>query len=386
MSQPLLPASIPEAIAALHADLPDHIFTPAFKDACLYLDRFVGALAVEMARDLGLAVGTTHAVDSLLAQRQWSEAGRLALRWLFETLTLYGHATPTGDGWRLEHLALPTPAAAIEAEALASHPRAAPAYEVLRTAAAALPAVLAGTVRGEDVLFGANTLSLWFSYFSNDNPHYAPTNAICAAALARALPPASRILEVGGGGGSAGLAIAAELAASGKPPAFYLFTELQPAFLRRGARLLQPALGERCTFAAKTYDINQDPAVLGIEEASLDAVVAVNTLHLASDLVPTLRRLSRLLRPGGALVLGEAMRPEHTGTVHLELPFALLDSYARVQLDEDLRPRPGFLTVRQWQRALAAAGLRDVAVLPAAIQRCAELYPGFYAGAVVGRR
>jgi SAM-dependent methyltransferase len=386
MRPALLPAPIPETIAELHPDLPDHIFTPAFKTACLILDRFVGALAVEIARDLGLEAGTTHSLDSLLAQRKWSDAGRPALRWLFETLTLYGHATPTADGWQLESLSLPTPSAAIESEALASCPHAAPAYEVLRIAAAALPAVLAGTSRGEDALFGARTLSLWFSYFSNENPHYAPANAICATAVARAVPGAARLLEVGGGGGSAGLAIAQELAARGKPPAFYLFTELQPAFLRRGARLLQPILGEHGTFVAKTYDINQDPGGLGIEEESLDAVVAVNTLHLASDLVLTLHRLSRLLRPGGALVLGEVMRPEHTGTVHLELPFALLDSYARVQLDENLRPRPGFLTVRQWQRALEGAGLHEITVLPAAIQRCAELYPGFYAGAVMGRR
>jgi len=386
VSRALLPAPIPEGLSALHPDVPATVFSQDFRDACLTLDRYVGAVALELAHTLHLASAEVPSATALLDERGWCQAGEPALRWLLDTLVLYGHAERTGEGWRVAAPAPATPSATLEAEAVRALPAAAPAYAVMRIAAAALPDVLAGSCRGEDALFNAGTLPLWFAYFNNDNPHYYPNNAMAALAVARAVPAGARILEVGGGAGSAAVAIATALHESGKPPASYLFTELQPAFLRRGARAAQAALGTGCTVVAKTFDINEEPATLGVEPASLDAIVGVNTLHLAVDLVATLTRLATLLRPGGVLVLGEVLRPAHTGTVHLELPFALLDSYARVKLEMELRPRPGFLTVAQWRRALAAAGYRQVSVLPAAIQRCAELYPGFYAGALVAHR
>lgn len=386
MTRALLPMSLPPALDDLHADLPAGVLTQSFKNACLFMDRFVGALALEIAEELKLHAGEVGPLESVLAERRWSSAGGPALHWLLDTLALYGFAEKHRDRWLLTPSEPAVASSAIEAEAVGALPSAAPAYQVLRIAAAAFSEVLAGTCRGEDALFNPQHLGLWFSYFSNDNPHYYPNNAVCAVALARLAPAGAHILEVGGGAGSAGLAIAAQLAASGKPPASYLFTELQPAFLRRGARSVQAALPAACTFASRILDINRDPAEIGLEDGSLDAVVGVNTLHLAGDLVATLARLGRLLRPGGALVLGEVMRPVHTETVHLELPFALLDSYARVSLDGRFRPRPGFLTAPQWLAAFAAAGFTATALLPAAIQQCAELYPGFYCGAVVGRR
>ncbi len=117
---------------------------------------------------------------------------------------------------------------------------------MLALCAAALPAVLRGELRGQDALFGPTTLGLWFDYFSNSNPHYALNNVIAGAAVARAARPGARILEVGGGGGSAAEAALAALTQAGKPPSAYVFTELQPAFLRRGARAVQRALPAGC--------------------------------------------------------------------------------------------------------------------------------------------
>ncbi len=386
MTAARLPMPIPEALARLHADLPASVFDDAFRAACYRLDCFVGALVAELALELGLAPGEVASVESLLAQRGWQETAEVVVRWLLDTLVLYGHGDRCGAGWRLAPLTVERPSAELAADAVATLPAAAPAYEVMQRAAKALAAVLSGTCRGEEVLFNASTLALWFSYFSNDNPHYAPNNTVTAIAVARTVPAGAHLLELGGGAGSAGVAVAHALARAGKPPASYLFTELQPAFLRRGARAVHGALPPDCRLAAKVFDLNGDPGELGIAAAGLDAIVAVNTLHLATDLVPTLTRLATLLRPGGVLVLGEVMRPVHTGTVHLELPFALLDSYRRVTLDPAVRPQPGFLTVHQWRRALYLAGLAEVTVLPAAIEACATLYPGFYTAALVARR
>jgi hypothetical protein len=50
-----------------------------------------------------------------------------------------------------------------------------------------------------------------------------------------------------------------------------------------------------------------------------------------------------------------------------------------------IRPRPGFMSARGWVRALEAAGFSEITVLPAQIERCAEIYPGSYSGAITAR-
>ena len=383
---PRLPMTIPSDLGAIAADLPPGVLDEAFRQACQRLDRYIGALAWEVASALELGPGAQPAADVLLRQRTWSEAGFLALRWLLETLALYGLAEGEGSGWRLA--APPSPrstSAEIRAEAERITPTAAPAYEVLARCAAALPAVLRGEQRGEDALFGPATLGLWFDYFSNANPHYAPNNVIAGSAVARAAHAGCRVLEVGGGGGSAALAALAALALAGVTPSAYVFTELQPAFLRRGTRAVQQALPPAAELRSLRLDINLDPAAQGLAPGTIDVAFGVNTLHLAQDPVAALANLRALLSPGGALVLGELLRPGPTAPVHLELPFTLLEEYRRTPLIAGVRERPGFMSVGGWTRALERAGFRQVEVSPAQVERCAAIYPGFYCGALTAR-
>jgi SAM-dependent methyltransferase len=380
-----LPMTIPSDIEALHADIPPGVFDETFRHACERLDGYVGALALELAASLGLPTGEPLQLDALFTSRSWNHRGRLAVAWLLETLEMYGHAERAAGGWRLAGRRPEVASVALREEAERLVPAAKPAYEVLALSGAALPAVLRGELRGEDALFGPTTLGLWFEYFSNANPHYSPSNAITALAVARAASASCSILEFGGGGGSAGEAALLALGDAGKPPSHYLFTELQPAFLRRGARTIQKALPGGCELASMRFDINVDPASQGLEPGHFDLAFGVNTLHLAHDLPGTLTNLRGLLRPGGALVVGELLRPGPDAAVHLELPFTLLEAYRDAPLLPGIRPRPGFMSARGWVRALEAAGFSGITLLPAQIERCAEIYPGFYSGAITAR-
>ncbi len=382
---PRLPMAIPESLEALAPDIPAGVLNGTFRAASERLDRYIGALILEMASALELASGEQPDLDRLVAERGWSAGGRLGVRWLVESLELYGLSERTSGGWRLVSGPAATPAAELRAEAERLIPAAAPAYEVLALCAAALPAVLRGELRGQDALFGPATLGLWFDYFSNSNPHYALNNIIAGAAVARAACPGASVLEVGGGGGSAAEAALAALTQAGKPPSAYVFTELQPAFLRRGARTVQRALPQGCELRSLRLDINLDPGPQGLEGARFDVVFGVNTLHLAHDLTATLAHLRALLAPGGALIVGELLRPTPTAPVHIELPFTLLEEYGHVPLAEGIRERPGFMSAAGWRRALKTAGFAEVAVIPAQIERCAAIYPGFYCGAVSAR-
>lgn len=383
MSWRRLPVEIPDEIAAIADDAPEGLFNETFRAACERFDRYIGALVGELARTLELPVGSVLTPELLLSQRGWVDGGALPLRWLLEALHLYGFADASDGGWRLDRLPGGTPdASTIGAAAVQELPGSAPAYRVFDLCASSLGAVLRGERSGESALFSPATLGLWFEYFSNDNPHYAVNNLLAAAALSRVAPPGARLLEVGGGGGSAALAALACLVRDGRTPASYTFTELHPAFLRRGARALQAASPPGCSVTTMRYDIDGEPAAQGLKEREFDAILAVNTLHLGHDLVRVLARLRSLLRPGGALVLGELLRPGATAGVHIELPFTLLEAYRAAPFEAGIRRRPGFLAAEGWRRALAAAGYSEISMLPHAFSRCAKLYPGFYCGAI----
>jgi SAM-dependent methyltransferase len=377
-----LPISIPPELEALHPDIPAGILDGTFRPACERLDTYVGALALELATALELPQGKPLNPHGLVASRGWSERGGLAVAWLLETLELYGSAERTADGWRFTGGPASVPSSSLREEAERLVPAAKPAYEVLALCAAALPAVLRGELRGEDAIFGPTTLGLWFEYFSNANPHYRPSNAITGVAVARAAEAGGSILEFGGGGGSAAEAALRALGDAGKVPSRYLFTELQPAFLRRGARKVREALPGGCELASTRFDINLDPVGQGLTPGTFDLAFGVNTLHLAHDLLTTLANLRALLRPGGALVVGELLRPGPEAAVHLELPFTLLEAYRQAPTIPGIRLRPGFMSAQGWVRALETAGYSEISVLPAQIERCTEVYPGFYSGAI----
>ncbi len=383
MSPARLPIAIPAEIAAIATDVPAGLFSDTFNSACERFDRYIGAVVAELADALDLPSDVPLTTDGLIAQRRWTADGGLALRWLLETLSTYGLAERTNGHWRLaRRRAAGPPAAELCADAVVALPETAPAYRVFELCARALGPVLRGEARGEDVIFSPATLGLWFEYFSNDNPHYALNNVLAAAALSRAVGAGARLLEVGGGGGSAAVAALAALSAAGRPPASYTFTELHPAFLRRGTRTVQAAAPAGCTVASMRYDIDGDPEAQGMPERELDGIFAVNTLHLGRDPVAALARLRSLLRPGGALVLGELIRPDADAGVHIELPFTLLEAYRCAPLVDGIRPRPGFLAAAGWRRAALAAGFSRVSLTPAAFATCVALYPGFYCGAI----
>jgi SAM-dependent methyltransferase len=366
------------------SDVPNTAFPQSFREATQRLDQYIGALALEVAFALEIEPSGKYEPESLTRDRNWRSEGLLALRWLFETLELYGFAARKEGAWQLDLRHPILSADQLRQRAEEAIPATRPAYELMEISARNLPALLRGEIRGEDVLFSPATLGLWFDYVANTNPHYGPNNAFAALASERAVGRDARLFEVGGGGGGAAEAIVQALTESSKPPLSYTFTDIHPAFLRRGTRIVQKVAPPGCEVRSGRFDINLPADTQGFAGQLFDAVIAVNTLHLAQDLVACLRSLGTMLVEDGALIIGELIRPPY-GNVHLELPFTLLEAYRTVQLDEVYRPRPGFVTLQGWREALARAGFTDIILVPAELNHCVEEYPGFYCAAITAR-
>ena len=187
-------------------------------------------------------------------------------------------------------------------------------------------------------------------------PAFRLANAALAEAVGRAtagLPPGRRlrILEVGAGtGGTTG----SILPLLPRDRTDYVFTDVSAGFF--GAAEERFAA---CPFVSyRVLDIERDPLEQGFAAGSYDLVVASNVLHATRDVTASARRCRSLLAPGGELVLFEVL----AGRAWHDLTFGLLEGWWRFA-DAPLRVAHPLMDGAGWERALAAAGFAETAIL-----------------------
>ncbi len=379
----------PEAqFPALAARIPDpevrSLFTWPFLRVSEIFDELVDAASAEILRKAGawpVAPGTDPA--GLIAARGWVPRSLPLVAFVHAKLAAAGHLVtsegaygPSGSG--------PGNLEALETELAAAEPDAAVAGEAVRILVDEAGLFLAGEKTGEEILFRPDRLPLWFRYFSNRNLLYSVNNHLGAVALTRLLPESGgRVLEIGGGAGSAAEAALAKL---GPRVSRYLFTEVVPTFFRRGERAARAAAAPGVTVDAAKLDMTKPWEAQGAEPGAFDAVYSVNCFHVAPDLDAVLAEARTALAPGGWLVVSECVRPlGNDQPIYVELVFDILESFTQVKLDPVARPTHGFLTPAAWRASLARAGFTDVTFLPDA-EAIARSYPSFFVSAVAARK
>jgi SAM-dependent methyltransferase len=387
-----------EDLPTLLARIPDPdiraLFTPEFVLCSEEFDRFTTEMLLRLVRRLGLdealARGTT--VAGLLEQKGYAPRAAIPLTWFLRKLASEDYLQAEGSGEKARFRArgpLPTgdPDRA-EARSRAIDARSAPPFSVVRAMVEHVPSFLRGEKTGEEILFSPSQLPLWFDYFSNDNLLYQINNRLGAEAVARALPRSRQavIVEIGGGAGSALLAVGERLAreAALRRIGRYRFTEIVPTFLRRAERSVKARFPDLPVEYSR-LDMDRDFEGQGIEPAMADIVYAVNTVHVAKDLGRTLAEVRRTLRPGGTAVFSECVRPFADQPIYVEFVFNFLENFTGVSTDEHTRPNHGFLTPENWRRAFRAAGFEAPEILPD-VESLARHYEAFFVAAVMARR
>lgn len=363
------------------------LFDERFILSCSLFEEYVDRLAIQVVRETGLDEAAREpATPDVIAERAGLDLSRatVPVGWLLATLAAKGRATRDGVGRFTITGGLAAPDPGEVASAQESHdPSALASYRMAALAASLYPAVMRGTVSGEETLFSPERVGAWFEYFSNDNPLYAISNRIGAMAATRVLPAGGgAVLEIGGGLGSGMAALLEQLAGADRLPDVrsYRFTEIAPSFLRRGQRRMAGKYpGTPLGFSR--LDMDRPFAEAGVEPGSYALVYGINTLHVARDLAFTLGEIRSALSPGGLLVLSECVRPFPGRPVHVEFLFNLLEAFRAPLLVDPWRPTGGFLTPEQWTAALAACGFRDVTSYPD-ITRIRDVYPSFVVGAI----
>lgn len=377
-----------EQFPALSARIPDAearaLFTWPFLRASEVFDELVDAASAELLRRAGawpVAPGTDPA--ALVAARGFSPRSLPLVAFVHRKLAAAGHLVAAAGGYAPSGTE-PGALEALEAELAAIDADSAVAGEAVRILVEEAGTFLSGERTGEEILFRPDRLPLWFRYFSNRNLLYGVNNSLGALALSRVLPSSgARVLEIGGGAGSAAEAALAHL---GRRLSRYLFTEVVPTFARRGERAARAAAAEGVAVEAAKLDMTKPWAPQGAAPGAFDAVYSVNCFHVAPDLAAVLAEAREALAPGGALVVSECVRPlGNDQPIYVELVFDLLESFTRVTLDPVARPTHGFLTPAAWRESLRRAGFVDVTFLPDA-EELAKSYPSFFASAVTARK
>ncbi|HYR46821.1 MAG TPA: class I SAM-dependent methyltransferase [Thermoanaerobaculia bacterium] len=387
-----------EDIPSLLARIPDPairaLFTPEFILCCEQFDRFTTEMVLRLVGELdleeALARGTSSA--AIAAAKGFAPRAEIPLEWFLRKLEAEGYLDAEASGGRKSYRARgPLPPGdpdRAESHARAIDAHAMPPFTVVRAMVEHAPAFLRGEMTGEEILFSPAKLPLWFDYFSNENLLYQINNRLGAEAVARALPvsrPAT-VVEIGGGSGSAALALADRLARDGALSRIghYVFTEIVPTFLRRAERTLKsrhPSLDLRCL----RLDMDRPFAEQGVEPGTADVVYAVNTIHIAKDLGEALARVRETLKPGGVAVFSECVRPFEGQPIYVEFVFNFLENFTGVATDAATRPNHGFLTPDNWRKALAKAGFERPEILPD-VEELARHYDAFFVAAVTARR
>lgn len=387
-----------EDLETLLARIPDPsiraLFSPEFILCAEHFDRFTidSVLRLVHALDLEAPLREGVRADELVRRQGWAPRAEVPIRWFFDKLAAAGYLdpaeTPAGRAYRARDPLPPGDPEAAEALARAIDAGSMPAFAVVHAMVEHVPEFLRGEKTGEEILFAPARLPLWFEYFSNENLLYQINNRLGAEAVVRALPagrPAT-ILEIGGGSGSAALAVGERLARDAALSRIgrYRLTEIVPTFLRRAERAIRQRFPELPVEFGR-LDMNADFAAQGVAPGEADVVYAVNTVHIARDLGATLARIREALRPGGVAVFSECVRPFPGQPIYVEFVFNFLENFTGVATDPATRPTHGFLTPENWRRAFAAAGFEAPAVLPD-VESLAKHYDAFFVAAVSARR
>ncbi|KAJ8123005.1 hypothetical protein ONZ43_g943 [Nemania bipapillata] len=225
-----------------------------------------------------------------------------------------------------------------------------PPWKLFTAIVRQLKRILVGEIDPLSVIFDSNLAEIFYADMFK---------SICDHRLQRIITLAShenpqlRILEVGAGTGGMTWHILSTLMdlekrTGGLQFANYTYTDVSPTFFEN-AKTRWHGVSERMVF--KIFDLERAVEDQGFELGSYDLVIAGSVLHATTDLGATIRNVHKTLKPGGRMVLLEAVAPEKIITNYA---FGLAPGWWNCQ--ETWRAMSPAIVEGQWHECLQANG------------------------------
>ena len=347
-----------------HADLvPTDLLVDDYPGIWASLERLTIGHILSVCRNgwVFMAPGETLGVEDMLARCAIVPAHyRLVGRWL-DRLVGAGLLT-RHDGRYTAVAALPAPDLDVlwrDAEARLVHNR--PMLDYIRHCSALLDGVLRGCIDPLETIFPGGSPDLSRALYER-SPIMRWVNCLASEALGavqRAAGVPIRVLEVGAGTG----ATSASLLPMLDPGSTYLFTDNCDLFLDRA----RDRFGGLPGLTFSKFDFDRDEAEQGLAQGGFEVVVAANAVHASVDLPAALRRLLRLLAPGGVLILVEAT----ADFAWLDLTIGVIQGWQHFA--DAARSEHPLLLPTEWQRVLVDSGFSASAAWPREASPCMVL-------------
>ena len=170
-----------------------------------------------------------------------------------------------------------------------------------------IPAIMRGEIDPLSLLLRDNLLREYYS--SQDGQLRCYQHACQYIDLIAHQNPALKVLEIGAGTGGATFPILETLGGrDGKKSRFlsYDYTDISGGFFDAAKDRFQPWSS---FLRYRILDVEKEPADQGFDNDQYDMIIAANVLHATSRLLPTMKNVLKLLKPGGRLILIEETVP-----------------------------------------------------------------------------
>jgi SAM-dependent methyltransferase len=225
-----------------------------------------------------------------------------------------------------------------------------PPWKLFTAVVRHLKSILVGEIDPLEVIFDSNLAETFYADMFE---------SICDQRLRKFLDlashenPSLRILEVGAGtGGMTSHVVSAlqdlEKQSGALKFSEYTYTDISPTFFENAGNRWKE-LKDRMSF--KAFDLERSPAEQGLTPGSYDLIVAGSVLHATEDLLATIRNVRSMLKPGGRLVVLEAIAPDNVIT---NFAFGLAPGWWRCK--EEWRVLSPAIVEEQWDECLKANG------------------------------
>jgi SAM-dependent methyltransferase len=135
----------------------------------------------------------------------------------------------------------------------------------------------------------------------------------------------------------------------------YVYIDISPSFFEESRKNFYE-FGDRMVF--KTLDLQKELPPQGFEDASYDLILAGSVLHVTSDLSTTLKRVHKLLRPGGHLLFLEITSLD---SACANVGFGTLEGWWFGS--EEWRQYTPLATEERWDELLRASGFSGLDLL-----------------------
>ena len=213
---------------------------------------------------------------------------------------------------------------------------------------------LVGLVRGEvDPLELFYSTSVARDLYDDFYKHMCNNALVSYLELHTHQTPGQRILEVGAGTGGLTHHVLSSLQqieerTGGVAFTEYTFTDVSGAFFEKATERFSE-YQDRMAF--KVFNIEKDIETQGFQPGLYDLILAGDCLHVAADLVGTLKRIRSLLKPGGRLIFRETTAPD---CFVMGFGFGVLPDWWRNE--EAYREWGPTITTPQWHSVLRESG------------------------------